>query len=84
MIPILLGNEKTVMSFCQEDQVFYLIYITIDNLDAKMHLSQNWPYTLFLSSIPVVYEQAEDINDENRDLKIIIYYLILVTMLKCI
>ncbi len=43
IIPILLGSDNTVMSLSQEDQVFWLVYITIGNLDAKTHRSQNWP-----------------------------------------
>lgn len=64
------------------DQVFRLVYIIIGNLYVKTCRSQNRPGTLLLDSTPIVYEQVEDSNNKNRDLKAKIYYLALKTMLK--
>lgn len=79
---ILVANDKTVMSFRYGDQVFWPIYTTIGNLDAKLHQSQNWLGILLLGSIPIFYKQAKDLNNKNRDLKVKIYHLALETMLK--
>ena len=54
----------------------------MNNLDAKTYRSQNWPSTLLLGSIPIVYEQAKDSNNKDKNLKAKIYYLALETMLK--
>ena len=82
IIPILLANDKTMMSLSHGDQVFWPVYITIGNLDAKICWSQNWLDTLLLGSIPIVDEQAEDSNNKNRDLKAKIDYWALETILK--
>ncbi len=82
IIPILLASEKTVMSLSHGDQVLWPVYITIGNLDAKTHWSQNWPRTLLLGSLPIVHERAEDSNNKNRDLRSKTYHLALRTMLK--
>ena len=58
------------------------VYITIGNLDAKTHWSQNQLGTLLLASIPIVHEQSEDSNNKDKDLKAKIYYQALKTMLK--
>ncbi len=82
IIPILLANDKTVMSLSHGDQTFCLIYITIDNLDAKTCWRQNWPGISLLGSIPIVHKRVEDLNNKNRDLKAKIYHLALKTILK--
>ncbi len=70
------------MSLSHGDQVFWLVYVTIGNLDAKTRRSQNWPGTLLLDSIPIVYERAEDSNNKDRDLKSKTYHLALRIILK--
>ena len=35
IIPILFASDKIVMSLSNRDQIFWLVYITISNLDAK-------------------------------------------------
>lgn len=76
IIPILLIYDKTIMSLSYKDQVFLLVNITIINLDAKIYQRQNWLGTLFLSLISILYEQAKDFNNKNRDSKAKTYYLI--------
>ncbi len=70
------------MSFSYRNQVFWSVYVSISNLDAKMWQSQNWPDILLLGSIPIVHKQVEDPNNKDRDLKAKIYLLALETMLK--
>ena len=69
------------MSLSYGDQIFWSVYVTIDNLDAKIWRSQNRPGTLFLGFIPLVHERL-DLNNKNKDLKAKIYHLILKTMLE--
>ncbi len=82
IIPILLASDKTIMSLSHGDQVLWPVYVTIGNLDAKTCRTQNWPETLFLGSIPIVHERAEDLNNKDRDLKSKTYHLALRSMLK--
>ena len=86
IIPILLPNDKTVMSLCHGDQTFWPVYITIGNLDSKTQRSQICPGTLFLGSIPIVNKRSENGNNKDQDLKAKIYHLALTTMLqrKCL
>lgn len=62
------------MSLNYEDKVFWPVYITKSNLDAKIHQRQNCPGTLFLKSISIVYKLQEDSNNKNRNFKAKIYY----------
>ncbi len=39
IIPILILNDKMVMSFIHKDQILWLVYITIGNLDTKTRQS---------------------------------------------
>lgn len=39
IIPILLTSDKTIMSLSYENQIFWPVYIIINNLDIKMHQS---------------------------------------------
>ena len=82
IIPILLANNKTVMNLSHGDWVLWPVYVTIGNLDVKTRQSQNHLKTLLLGSIPIVHEQAEDLNNNDRDLKAKIYHLALRTMLE--
>ncbi len=82
IITILLASDKTVMGLSHGDQVFWSVYITIGNLDAKTNWSQNRPETLLLGLIPIVYKQAENSNNKDRDLKSKTYHLALRTMLE--
>ena len=52
------------MSLSHWDQFFWPVFVTIGNLDAKMHQSQNWLKNLFLVSILIVYKQIEDLNNK--------------------
>ena len=70
------------MSLSHGDQVFWLVFITIDNLNIKMRSTQNWPNTSLLDFILIVHGQVEDPNNKDRDLKAQIYHLALETMLK--
>ena len=72
------------MSSSNGDQILGPVYVTIGNLDAKTHCSQNWPRILSLGLIPIVYERAEDLNNKDRDLKAKTYHLVLRTMLEYI
>ncbi len=56
IILILLASDKTIMNLSHRDQVLWLVYVTIGNLDVKMCRSQNRLGTLLLGSIPIVYE----------------------------
>ncbi len=82
IIPILILSDKTVMSFSHWDKTLWLVYIIIGNLDAKTQQSQKRPGTLFLGSIPIVHEQLEDANNQDKDLKAKIYHMALKTMLQ--
>lgn len=84
IILILLIIDKTIINLSYEDQVFWPVYITIKNLDAKTYWSQNWLATLFLGLIPIVYKQTKDLNNKNIDLKAKIYHLVLKTILQYI
>ena len=84
LIPILLANDKIVMSLSLGDQVFWPVYVTIGNLDVKICRSQNRLETLLLGSISIVHKEAEDLNNKDRNLKAKIYHLALRTMLECI
>ena len=37
IIPILLANDKTIISLSHKDQVVWPVYVTIGNFDAKIH-----------------------------------------------
>lgn len=84
IIPILLTSDKTVMILSLKDQIFYLVYVTIDNLDVKTHQSQNRPGTLLVGYVPIVHKQAEDSNNKDGDFKIKTYHLTLKTIVECI
>ena len=71
------------MSLSYKDQILWSVYITIDNLGAKMCQRQNLSNTLLLGFIPIVYKQLKNLNNKNKDLKAKIYHLALKTILKC-
>lgn len=81
IIGILLLINKTIMSFRYRDQTFWLVYITVGNLDANTRWSQKRPGTLFLRFIYIIHEELEDKNNKNKDLKIKIYHIVLKTRL---
>ena len=72
------------MSLSHRNQTQWLVYITIKNQDVKIRQSQKRPRTLFLGSIPIIYEWSEDANNKNKDLNAKIYHLALKTILQCI
>ncbi len=81
IIPILILSDKTVlMSLSHGDQILWLVYITIGNLDAKTRQSQKRLGTFLLGSIPIIYERSEDANNKDKDLKAKIYHMALKTM----
>ena len=82
IIPILLLNDKIVISLSNEDQILWPIYITISNLDSKTWRSQICPNTLLWGFIPIAHERSEDRNNKDQDLKAKIYHLALTTMLQ--
>lgn len=70
------------MSLSHRNQVPWLVYIKLGNLDAKMRWSQHYLGTLLLGSIPIVYERAEDSNNKDKDLRARFYHFALKTMFK--
>lgn len=70
------------MSLSYRNQVFWPVYIIRANLDVKTRCSQYWPTILFLGFIPIVYKQAKDLNNKNKDLKTKIYFLALIMILE--
>lgn len=56
IFPILLASNKTIISLSHGNHVLWLVYITIDSLDAKIYRSYNWPDYIFLDLILIVYE----------------------------
>ena len=82
IIPILLSNDKTVISPSHGDLTLWLVYITIGNMDFKTRQSQTRPSTLLLGSILIVHKRLEDKNNKNQYLKAKIYHLALTTMLQ--
>lgn len=80
----MLAIDKTRLSLSHEDQVFWPVYVIIDNLDIKIYPSQNWPRILLLGSILIVHEWAKNLNNKNRNLKIKIYHIAIKTMLEYI
>ena len=69
------------MSLSHGDQKLWLVYITIENLNAKIRRSQKRPGMLLLGSIPIIYKRSEDANNKNKDLKAKFYHIALKTML---
>ncbi len=72
------------MSFSHGDQTLWPVYITIENLDAKIWWSQKRPETLLLGFIPIIYEPSKDANNKDKDLKAKIYHITLKTILQYI
>lgn len=72
------------MSLSHKDQIFWPVYVIIDNLDAKTHWSQNRPGTLLLGFIMIVHQRVENSNNKTRDLKAKIYYIALKTIIEYI
>ena len=77
----LILNDKIIMSFNYGDQTLWPVYITIGNLNAKIQPFQKWPGILFLGFILIIHKRLKDINNENKDLKAMIYHIALKTML---
>ena len=82
IIPILLLNDKIVMSLSHRNQKLWLVYITICNLDLKTRRSQTHLGTLLLGSIPIIHRRLKNGNNRNQYLKAKIYYLALTTMIQ--
>ena len=80
----MLVSNKIIINLSYKDQLFWLIYVTIDYLDIKTYYSQNWLDILLLDLISIVYKQIKDLNNKNRDLKVKIYYLALKTIFEYI
>ncbi len=70
------------MSLSHEDQILWPVYITIENLDTKTRQSQKRPETLLLGSIFIIHEWSNDVNNNDKDLKAKIYYMVLKTILQ--
>lgn len=66
-----------VMSFNHKDQILWPVYITIQNLDAKIQQSQKRSGSLILGFILNIHKQLEDSNNKNKDFKAKIYYIVL-------
>lgn len=81
MIPILLISNKIIMSLSYRDQIVWLVYITINNLNLKPRQNQTRLSILFCGSIPIIFKHLKDKNNKNPDLKVKIYYLTLTTIL---
>ena len=69
------------MSLSHGDQILWLVYIIVKNLNSKTWRSQNRSSTPLLGSIPIVYERLEEGDNKDKDLKAKIYHLVLKTML---
>lgn len=63
------------MSFSYKNHKLQLVYITIENLDAKIWKSLKQSRILFLNSIFIIYKRSKDANNKNKDLKIKIHYI---------
>lgn len=56
IISILISSNKMIISLNDRDQILWLIYIIVRNLNVKIEQSQKRPKTLLLNSIFIVYE----------------------------
>ena len=81
IIPILLSNDKIVISLSYGDQTLWPVYIIIGIFDSKTWRSPTRLDTLFLDFISIVYKCLKDENNKNQYLKVKIYYLVLTTIL---
>lgn len=63
-----------VMNLSYWNQILWLVYITIKNLNAKILQFQKQQKTLLLSSIPIIYEHSKDANYKYGNLKTLIYH----------
>ena len=70
------------MNLSHGDQILWLVYITIKNLDTKIRRSQKRLRMLLLGSIPIIHKWAENANNKNKDLKAKIYHIALRIMLQ--
>ena len=70
------------MSLRHRDQTLWPVNIIIENLDAKTRQSQKRPGILLLGSILIIYKRSEDANNKNKDLKVMIYQMVLKIMLQ--
>lgn len=70
------------MNLSYGDQTLWLVYMIIENLDAKIRQSQKCPKILFLVSIPIIYKWSKDINNKSKDLKAKIYHMTFKTILQ--
>ena len=77
IIPILLSNNKTIMSFSHGNQILWPVYITIRYLDAKTQSSLTKPDTLLLGFIFIVYGWLENRKNKDKNFKAKIYNLVL-------
>ena len=60
IIPILLASDKTMLSLHHGDQLVWLIYITIGNLDRKTRRNQTVPGSILLGFLPITSEIADE------------------------
>lgn len=81
LLYILISSNKTSINLGHRDLILYPVYITMENLDAKIWQSQKWLAILLLSFIAIVYKQSENAKNKDKDLKIKIYQKVLKTML---
>ncbi len=70
------------MSLSNGDQILWLVYITIRNLDKIIWQFPKRPGTLLLGSIFIIHEQFKDTNSKDKDLKTKIYHMALKTILQ--
>lgn len=57
------------MSLSYKDEILWLVYIIIYNLDSKIWWSQIHLVTLLLGSISIIYKCLEDKNYKDQYLK---------------
>ncbi len=55
------------MSLSYRNQILWLIYITIGNLDIKTQQFQKRQETLLPDSILIIYKRFKDANNKNKD-----------------
>lgn len=70
------------MSFSDGNQLLWLVYIIISNLDRKTRQSQTRLGNLLIGSIPIIYKFAKNSKNKDKDLKAKVYHLVLKPLLE--
>ena len=62
IVLLLLGTDKTLLMMLHGDQSVWPIYLTIGNLDAKIHQSQLKLSTVLLGFIPIPVQKKDSLD----------------------